>query len=109
LAQRNAKGELIKQKFGPLMQPVFKVLARLKGLRGTAWDVFGYTEERRTERALIGEYMQQIEGVIADLNADQHAHAVAVAQVPENIKGFGHVKARNLQAARALWTSLERH
>ncbi len=109
LARRNAKGELVKQKFGPLMQPVFKVLARLKGLRGTAWDVFGYTEERRTERALIGEYMQQIEGVIADLNADQHARAVAVAQVPENIKGFGHVKARNLQAARALWTSLEKH
>jgi indolepyruvate ferredoxin oxidoreductase len=106
LARHNTKGELVKQKFGPGTLVAFKVLTRLRGLRGTVFDVFGYTEERQTERALIGEYMQHIEGVISGLNADTHAHAVAVAQVPENIKGFGHVKARNLKAARALWASL---
>jgi indolepyruvate ferredoxin oxidoreductase len=74
-------------------------------LRGSAFDVFGYTEERRTERALIGEYMQHIEKVMSNLSHDNHAHALAIARVPENIKGFGHVKERNLKAARALWDS----
>jgi len=79
----------------------------MKGLRGTALDLLGRTEERRTERALIGEYMQHIEDGIDNLNNDTHAHALRVAQVPENIKGFGHVKERNIQAARALWKSLQ--
>ncbi len=107
LAKRNAKGEGIKQKFGPSMMLVFKLLARMKGLRGTALDLLGRTEERRTERALIDEYMQHIEDGIDNLNNDTHAHALRVAQVPENIKGFGHVKERNIQAARALWKSLQ--
>jgi indolepyruvate ferredoxin oxidoreductase len=107
LGKRNAKGEGIKQKFGPSMLLVFKLLARLKGLRGTAWDILGRTEERRTERALIGEYIQHVNDCLDTLSHDNHAHALRVAQVPENIKGFGHVKARNIQAARALWQSLQ--
>jgi indolepyruvate ferredoxin oxidoreductase len=105
-AKRNSQGELVKRKFGPLMLTGFKILARLKGLRGTKLDYFGKTEERQTERALIREYMQHIDAVLEKLNADTHAHAVHVARVPENIKGFGHVKERNIRAARALWTSL---
>jgi indolepyruvate ferredoxin oxidoreductase len=108
LAKRNAKGEGIKQKFGPSMLLVFKLLARLKGLRGTAWDILGRTEERRTERALIDEYQQHITACINTLSNDSHAHALRVAQVPENIKGFGHVKERNIQAARTLWQSLQK-
>ena len=88
------------------MRHGFAVLAKLKGLRGTALDVFGYTEERRTERALIGEYKAMIEAVLSTLNAETHARALAVAAVPESIKGFGHVKARNLQAARTQWAAL---
>ena len=107
LAQRNDKGQLIKKKYGPAMQTGFRVLAALKGLRGTAFDVFGYTEERRTERALIGEYRQIIEDLLASLNADTHAHAVEVAQVAELIKGYGHVKERNVAAARARWHALQ--
>jgi indolepyruvate ferredoxin oxidoreductase len=57
---------------------------------------------------LIGEYMQQLEGTLPGLNAQTHAHAVDVARVPENIKGFGHVKERNIQAARSLWASLSK-
>ncbi len=106
LAQRNDKGQLIKKKYGPAMLTGFKLLAALKGLRGTALDVFGYTEERRTERALIGEYKAMVEAVLSTLNADTHARALAVAAVPESIKGFGHVKARNLQAARTQWAAL---
>jgi len=107
LGNRNEKGEGIKQKFGPWMAWGFKLLARLKGLRGTPFDVLGQTEERRTERALIVEYMQQVEDCLVNLSIDSHAHAVRVAQVPETIKGFGHVKARNIQAARALWKNLQ--
>ena len=107
LGKRNEKGEGIKQKFGPWMAWGFKLLARLKGVRGTPFDVLGQTEERRTERALIVEYMQHVEDCLVNLSIDSHAHAVRVAQVPESIKGFGHVKARNIQAARALWENLQ--
>ena len=108
LARRNDKGQLVKQKYGPAMQTAFRLLAGLKGLRGTAFDVFGYTEERRTERALIGEYRQIVEDQLACLNADTHARAVELAQVAELIKGFGHVKERNLAAARERWRALQR-
>ncbi len=106
LAQRNDKGQLVKRKYGPGMRTAFKVLAALKGLRGTALDVFGYTEERRTERALIGEYQAIVESLLPTLSKDQHARAVDIARVPETIKGFGHVKEHNLQAARLQWQQL---
>jgi indolepyruvate ferredoxin oxidoreductase len=106
IAKTNAKGELQKQKFGPFMLTGFKLLKQLKGLRGTAFDVFGRTEERRTERALIGEYQASIDQVLAKLNADNHALALDIARVPEQIKGFGHVKARHLAAVRGKWEGL---
>ncbi len=106
LAKRNAKGELQKQVFGSSMHTWFGVLARLKGVRGTWLDVFGKTEERRTERALIGEYRQHITQVLAGLTHENHALAVDIANVPEQIRGYGHVKERNLAAARARWASL---
>jgi indolepyruvate ferredoxin oxidoreductase len=82
------------------------VLARLKGLRGTALDIFGKTPERRTERALIGEYRASIEEVLLSLNAANHAAAVEIARLPEQIRGYGHVKDRHLKAARAQWEAL---
>jgi indolepyruvate ferredoxin oxidoreductase len=88
------------------MMTGFKVLAKFKGLRGTAMDVFGKTEERVTERALIREYMQHIDRVLNNLSDTTHAHALEVARVPETIKGFGHVKERNIRAARSMWASL---
>jgi indolepyruvate ferredoxin oxidoreductase len=106
IAKKNAKGELIKQRFGPLMFTGFKLLAKFKGLRGTALDVFGRTEERRTERALIGEYRASVEELIRGLDAGNHALALDIARIPEQIKGFGHVKERHLAAARARWTGL---
>ena len=103
VAKRNDKGELQKQKFGPAMLTAFRVLARLKGLRGTFWDVFGRTEERRTERALMGDYMASIDEVLATLDATNLDAAVAIARIPEQIRGYGHVKARHLAAARVSW------
>ena len=106
LAKKNEKGELIKQKYGPFMFTAFRWMAKFKGLRGGALDIFGYTEERRTERALIGEYRSAVEALLHDLDAGNHALAVEIARVPEQIKGFGHVKDRNLVAARNRWTEL---
>jgi indolepyruvate ferredoxin oxidoreductase len=107
-ARRNEKGELQKRKFGPAMHTAFRFLSKLKGLRGTAFDIFGRTEERRTERALIGEYRRSIEQVLAKLAVDNHSLALEIARIPEQIKGFGHVKERNLAAARPQWDKLMR-
>ncbi len=106
-AKKNARGELQKRKFGPAMLTGFRLLARLKGLRGTALDVFGRTAERTTERALIAEYRASIEEVLAGLNAANHAVALDIARIPEQIKGYGHVKERNLVAARQKWAQLQ--
>jgi len=106
LARRNDKGELVKRKYGPGIALGFRLLAPLRRLRGTALDVFGYTEERRTERALIGEYRRSIEEVLARLDASNHGLAVEIASIPDQIRGFGHVKARHLGAARQRWEAL---
>ena len=82
------------------------MLAKLKGLRGTAFDVFGKTGERKMERALVGEYTASIDTLLATLNADNHATAVEVARIPEIIKGYGHVKERNVKTARLQWAGL---
>jgi len=100
LAKHDAQGHLIKQEFGPWMMKAFGVLAKLKGLRGTALDIFGYTAERKMERALIGEYRQTVGGLLARLTAENLAQAVAIASIPEDIRGYGHVKERHLKAAK---------
>jgi indolepyruvate ferredoxin oxidoreductase len=95
-----ASGEPRKMRFGPWMMPVFKLLASLKRLRGTALDVFGYSAERRTERALIAEYENTVERLMAGLTPQNHALAVQIATIPDEIRGFGHIKARTLEPAR---------
>jgi indolepyruvate ferredoxin oxidoreductase len=105
-AKKNAAGELQKSKFGPSMLTGFRWLAKLKGLRGTAFDPFGRTEERRTERALIGEYKASIDELLASLNAANLALATEIARIPEDIRGYGHVKDRHLASARPKWAAL---
>ncbi|CAM3413578.1 indolepyruvate ferredoxin oxidoreductase family protein [Polaromonas hydrogenivorans] len=106
IATKNDKGELQKQQFGPWMLTGFRLLAKLKGLRGTPFDVFGRTDERREERALIAEYRASVEEVLAGLTLENHAAAVEIARIPELIKGYGHVKARHLATARPQWAAL---
>ena len=106
LAKRNDKGELVKQSFGPWMRKALGLLSRLKGLRGSALDMFGKTEERRVERALIVQYRECMEELIAGLTPERLVLAVEIAQIPEHIRGYGHVKERHLQAARAQWDRL---
>jgi len=106
IAKKNDNGELVKQPFGPWMLRAFGVLAKLKGLRGGAFDIFGRTEERKTERALIGEYRTCIEELLVSLNAGNLALATEIARIPEDIRGYGHVKERHLHAARPKWAAL---
>jgi indolepyruvate ferredoxin oxidoreductase len=106
LAKKNDKGELQKQQFGSWMLTGFKLLAKLKGVRGTPFDVFGRSEERKEERALIAEYRASVEEVLASLSLENHATAVEIARIPELIKGYGHVKARHLAVARPQWKAL---
>ncbi|HZY16789.1 MAG TPA: indolepyruvate ferredoxin oxidoreductase family protein, partial [Ramlibacter sp.] len=106
IAKRNDKGELVKRKFGPATYQLFRVLARLKGLRGTPLDLFGRTEERRTERALVQQYRETVEELLGHLQPGNHALAVEIARLPEQIRGYGHVKARNLAAVRPQWDRL---
>ena len=105
-SKRNDKGELVKQRFGPWVGTAFGLLAKLKGLRGGALDIFGRSEERRTERALIGEYRACIDELLQSLSAERIALAVEIARIPEDIRGYGHVKDRHLAAARAKWAAL---
>ncbi|MCG2584780.1 indolepyruvate ferredoxin oxidoreductase family protein [Massilia sp. TS11] len=100
-AKKDSQGRLVKKQYGPWMLAAFRLLARCKGLRGTALDIFGYTEERRTERALIAQYRDTIAGLLDKLTAENLAQAVAIAAIPEEIRGYGHVKERHLQAAKA--------
>ena len=106
LARKNDAGELQKSAYGAWMQTAFRLLAPLKVLRGTALDVFGYSEERRAERSLVVEYRSAIESLLPTLNASNCEAAAAFARVPEQIRGYGHVKARHLAAARVQWAQL---
>ena len=106
IAKTNDKGELVKQAFGPWIRTAFGVLAKLKGLRGGALDIFGKTEERRTERALITDYQASIGELLQTLNAGNLTAAVEIATLPEDIRGYGHVKARHLAAVRPKWARL---
>jgi indolepyruvate ferredoxin oxidoreductase len=106
LAKKNDKGELQKQKFGPSMAWGFKLLAPLKVLRGTALDPFGRSEERRQERALIVSYQATVRSFLSQLSASNAADALAFAKLPEQIRGFGHVKARHIAAVRGQWVAL---
>jgi indolepyruvate ferredoxin oxidoreductase len=90
-----------KMSFGPWMMPVYRALAKFKFLRGTAFDPFGYTAERRTERRLVSDYQAMLEEILAALTLANHHLAVGLAGIPEKIRGFGHVKARHLTAAKA--------
>ena len=101
LARRDAAGHLVKRSFGPWLLPFLRVLAALRGLRGTPFDPFGYTAERRRERALIVEYEETIAMLLGKLEAGNLDTAVALAELPESIRGFGHVKDAAIERAAA--------
>ncbi len=100
LRRKNEKGEALKASFGPWMMRVFSLLAPLKVLRETPFDIFGYTKERHLERKLIVDYETLLDEIAARLTPDNHALAVALAGLPEKVRGFGHVKLRAFEDAK---------
>ncbi|MEM9784544.1 MAG: indolepyruvate ferredoxin oxidoreductase family protein, partial [Pseudomonadota bacterium] len=107
LSRSGPDGRPAKRRFGPWMGRAFSVLRHGKMLRGTPLDPFGYTDERRMERRLIAEYEADLERWIAALDQSRAASAIALASLPLEIKGFGHVKARNAERAAERKQALE--
>ncbi len=101
LAKKDADGHLVKSEYGPWIFTAFKLLAKFKGLRGGFFDVFGRTAERKMERQLIVDYFRTVEELIGKLDAGNLALAVQIAEVPEHIRGYGHVKEAHLAKAKA--------
>lgn len=107
LARRDSHtGRLRKQRFGSSMRHGFALLAKLKGLRGTPFDVFGYSAHRRLERQLIRDYERLIDTLVAGLTPANHAIAVSLAETVDKIRGFDVVKERNVERVRALQVDL---
>ncbi len=95
-------GHLIKQQFGPWMRSAFGWLKKFKGLRGGSLDLFGKTEERYEEREMIEDYIRELDGICAALSPANHAAALALASVPDEIRGYGHVKEKSIADAKQL-------
>ena len=101
LAKRDpVSGKPLKREFGGWMLGLFRMLARLRGLRGSALDIFGYTQERKLERALITQYEEDINSILEQITPQNYAVAVEMAGLPLQMRGFGHVKLANIEQAR---------
>ncbi|MCU6434024.1 indolepyruvate ferredoxin oxidoreductase family protein [Undibacterium sp. Jales W-56] len=96
-SKKDGQGHLIKAEYGSWVWHAFKLLAKCKGLRGSKFDIFGYTEERKSERALIANYRETVLSQIARLTKDNLDKAVALANLPEHVRGFGHVKEKAME------------
>ncbi len=95
-------------RFGAWMRPAFRLLAKGKGLRGGAFDIFGYSAERKLERQMIADYEKLVEEVAERLSPATHATAVALASLALDIRGFGHIKLRSYGAVKAREAALLR-
>jgi indolepyruvate ferredoxin oxidoreductase len=99
-SKRDAHGRLIKKPYGPWIAAAYRWLAKVKGLRGTPLDIFGYTQERRSERAAPAEFEALMRRVTRDLTTERLNTALALARLPQSVRGYGHVKEHNAAAAR---------
>ncbi|MEQ1710790.1 MAG: DUF6537 domain-containing protein, partial [Hyphomicrobium sp.] len=107
IARRDpATGHPRKMRFGPWLLPLLRILALGKRLRGTRWDPFAVTTERRLERRMIADFEAQLDEIALSLTPANHSVAVALVAIPESIRGFGHVKQASWQAARQRETIL---
>jgi indolepyruvate ferredoxin oxidoreductase len=107
LARRGTDGRPRKMRFGAWLMPALRMLARVRRIRGRWFDPFGHSEERQLERQLARDYEALIDQLLPSLTASNHALAVAIAKVPETIRGYGHVKLANLASAKGRWRELQ--
>ena len=103
-SKRDAEtGHLIKRRFGPWVFQAFKILSSLKFLRNTKFDIFGYTTERKKERALVKKTLNTIEKISENLNENNYKKIMDFLDIPLSIKGYGHVKEKNMITAEDKW------
>jgi indolepyruvate ferredoxin oxidoreductase len=98
--KKNDAGEVQKREFGPWMMMSLKLLAKLKFLRGTIFDVFGYSDERKMERSLIKEYEHLVPKVLDRLSKENYQLCLEILELPLSYKGYGHVKEKNVGKAK---------
>ena len=101
ISKKDEQGHLKKKEFGAWVLHVFKIMRPFKFLRGTAFDPFGWTQERKDERALRDSYLEKLVTLSDGLTAKNHALAVMIAEIPDEIRGYGHVKEAATQTAAA--------
>ncbi|ONF42690.1 pyruvate ferredoxin oxidoreductase [Marinobacter lutaoensis] len=97
----DARGRPRKRRFGPWMFRVFKVLARMRGLRGSVFDPFRYSADRRLDRALLADYQQLVERIARELNAGNYDTFLQLAELPSEVRGFGPVREQAAEAIQA--------
>ncbi len=102
----DARGRPRKKTFGPWMIPVFKLLAKLKGLRGTAFDLFGRTAERRMERGLIQHFKENLEFLLDNMTSQNHSIVLEYVAAYMDIRGYGPVKEQSLEEVEERWEAL---
>ena len=100
LGRKDHNGHPVKTSYGPKMMWGFTLLSALRWLRGTPLDLFGYTRERRMERRLLQDYRARLADLVAQLTVDNYAVAVKLACLPDQIRGFGHVRLRHIEAVK---------
>mgnify|MGYP000002632726 CR=1 FL=1 len=88
-----------KYEIGGWIMPIFKIMAKMSAFRGTAFDIFGYTEERKMERGLIKTYEETVDSLILGLNQDNHKLAIDIASFPDAIRGYGYIKEKSVKDA----------
>ena len=108
-SKKDEQGHLKKKSFGPWMKTGFKFLKRFKWLRGTRFDPFGWTHERRMERKLRDQYLDNMRRMLGDLTAKNLDLAVAIAELPDDIRGYGHIKDEAMAKAAAREAELWLH
>lgn len=90
----------MKRQYGPWILRLFRALAKMRRLRGTVFDVFAYSDERKSERLLIDAYERTVVRLLESLSPQNHALAVEIAGIPEHIRGFGPIKRRAIECAK---------
>ena len=101
LGRKGNDGKPRKSSFGPWMMSAFRVLAKMKGLRGTPFDLFGMTKERQRERKLLASYEADLDLIGKRLEAGPHEALVALAAIPALVRGYGHVRQASMEQAAA--------
>jgi indolepyruvate ferredoxin oxidoreductase len=109
MSKTDENGHLVKKSFGPWMKTGFKIMKRFRWLRGTRFDIFGWTEERKLERKLRDNYLENMDRLLADLSAKNLDLAVAIAEIPDEIRGYGHVKEAAIAKAAEQEAELWKH